>query len=338
MKVNLKKVQTLNSQYFPEIIVLKKIHKSKSRTRTGKKDNKKHIQSFESFGLIKRTESSSQKKKKSNSVGPFIRIEGTKQFPSVVKLFNQTPVDDGDSKSNKTPKTGFVSTPTIQVSNIPSDKSVMLPLNRILSEELWLCALCGKQTSHKSLGDLFGPYYLESHLALVKAKDGGKKDPQVPSWGGGGESKTEPTRSARRRRPSAAQDVTLSPPATRPVEVWVHEDCVLWADGVFLIGSKIYGLEEAVKVASSTVSGNLGNVIFIIKIVPVTDLSFIFYFGICLTLCSSVVRAFAHGAMGCQIDPSRGWTHWAVSHSSLCSTTGVTKAVVCAILSVGWCI
>ena len=31
------------------------------------------------------------------------------------------------------------------------------------------------------------------------------------------------------------------------------------------------------------------------------------------------------------------WTHWAISRSSQCSTTGVTKAVVCAILSVGWC-
>ena len=30
--------------------------------------------------------------------------------------------------------------------------------------------------------------------------------------------------------------------------------------------------------------------------------------------------------------------HWAVSRSSQCSTAGVTKAVVCAILSVGWCI
>ena len=27
-----------------------------------------------------------------------------------------------------------------------------------------------------------------------------------------------------------------------------------------------------------------------------------------------------------------------ISHSSLCSTTGVTKAMVCVILSVGWCI
>ena len=46
--------------------------------------------------------------------------------------------------------------------------------------------------------------------------------------------------------------------------------------------------------------------------------------------CSSVVRAFAHGAMGRRIDPS-WWTHRAISHSM----TGVTKAVVCAILSVG---
>ena len=50
--------------------------------------------------------------------------------------------------------------------------------------------------------------------------------------------------------------------------------------------------------------------------------------------CSSMVRVFAHGAMGCRIDPS-WWTYWAISHSSQCSTTGITKAVVCVILAVG---
>ena len=50
--------------------------------------------------------------------------------------------------------------------------------------------------------------------------------------------------------------------------------------------------------------------------------------------CSSVVRAFAHGAMGRRIDHS-WWTHWAISRSSQCHTTGVTKAVVCVILYVG---
>ena len=38
-------------------------------------------------------------------------------------------------------------------------------------------------------------------------------------------------------------------------------------------------------------------------------------------------KASAYGAMSCWIDPS-WWTH-----SSQCSTTGVTKDVVCAVLS-----
>ena len=49
---------------------------------------------------------------------------------------------------------------------------------------------------------------------------------------------------------------------------------------------------------------------------------------------SSVVRAFAHGAMGRRIDPSWGGP----IELFLVPATGVTKAVVCAHLSVGWCI
>ena len=47
-----------------------------------------------------------------------------------------------------------------------------------------------------------------------------------------------------------------------------------------------------------------------------------------------MVRVTVHGAMGHGIDPS-WWTHRAISHSSQCFTTSVTKAVVSAILSVG---
>ena len=52
--------------------------------------------------------------------------------------------------------------------------------------------------------------------------------------------------------------------------------------------------------------------------------------------CSSVVRAFAHGAMDRRIDPS-WWAHRAIYSTIQYSMTGVTKAVVCAVLSVGWC-
>ncbi|XP_078134847.1 uncharacterized protein LOC144535927 isoform X2 [Sander vitreus] len=34
-----------------------------------------------------------------------------------------------------------------------------------------------------------------------------------------------------------------------PCEYWLHEDCVIWSAGVFLVKGKVYGLEEAVKVA-----------------------------------------------------------------------------------------
>ena len=51
-----------------------------------------------------------------------------------------------------------------------------------------------------------------------------------------------------------------------------------------------------------------------------------------------MVREFAHGAMGRQIDPSWGGPIELFLVPANDTTTGVTKAVVCAILSVGWCI
>ena len=29
-------------------------------------------------------------------------------------------------------------------------------------------------------------------------------------------------------------------------EVWVHEDCIVWTSGIYLIGAKLIGLEESV--------------------------------------------------------------------------------------------
>lgn len=46
-----------------------------------------------------------------------------------------------------------------------------------------------------------------------------------------------------------------SPPVLplEPCEYWLHEDCGIWSAGVFLVKGKVYGLEEAVKVAQETV-------------------------------------------------------------------------------------
>ncbi|XP_068423049.1 transcription factor 20 [Clinocottus analis] len=53
---------------------------------------------------------------------------------------------------------------------------------------------------------------------------------------------------------SADVEDWYSPPVLplEPCEHWLHEDCGIWSAGVFLVKGKVYGLEEAVKVAEET--------------------------------------------------------------------------------------
>ncbi|RVE59899.1 hypothetical protein OJAV_G00193400 [Oryzias javanicus] len=46
----------------------------------------------------------------------------------------------------------------------------------------------------------------------------------------------------------------FSPPILplEPCEYWLHEDCSIWSAGVFLVKGRVYGLEEAVRVAHET--------------------------------------------------------------------------------------
>lgn len=39
----------------------------------------------------------------------------------------------------------------------------------------------------------------------------------------------------------------------KSLEIWAHENCIVWASGVHLIGSKLIGLEEAISEALQTV-------------------------------------------------------------------------------------
>lgn len=54
---------------------------------------------------------------------------------------------------------------------------------------------------------------------------------------------------------SSAVEDWYSPPVVplESCEYWLHEDCGIWSAGVFLVKGKVYGLEEAVKVAQETV-------------------------------------------------------------------------------------
>lgn len=85
------------------------------------------------------------------------------------------------------------------------------------------CCLCGQTANAGGLGDLHGPYR-----------------PLGPSTG------------LRDHNGWAQGDAGPEPEV--PPERWVHEDCGVWAAGVFLVRGRLYGLEEAARLAQDTVS------------------------------------------------------------------------------------
>lgn len=99
-----------------------------------------------------------------------------------------------------------------------------------------LCCLCGQTANAMGLGDLHGPYRPASPSRSHQNQNG-----WAEADGGGGAA--EP-----------AQRGDCGSPPKVPPERWIHEDCGIWAAGVFLVRGRLYGLEEAARLAQETVS------------------------------------------------------------------------------------
>ncbi|XP_053393248.1 uncharacterized protein LOC123564608 isoform X2 [Mercenaria mercenaria] len=203
---------------------------------------------FKSNKLDQTRDSSSSKKTKkkvdrwANFKGPKVVFDGIKETAKNCVVIND-PYEESVSKKTKTTAQNVT---RIEISQLPSDKSVLIPYNETTENEEWICALCGKHSSYKFLGDLFGPYTVEimsdDMLDLSpKVRLGTKKKRSEES-----QSSVNKSNKSGRRASSVSQE------ASEWKEVWVHESCSVYSDGVFLIGSKIYGLQEAVRIASQT--------------------------------------------------------------------------------------
>ncbi|XP_052767322.1 uncharacterized protein LOC128208043 isoform X2 [Mya arenaria] len=231
--------------------VKRKYTKKKSNTfedddpdfETGpKKQNFKSIKAHDVESKKRRE----KKDKWANFKGPKIVVEGSKETPDKCFVIND-PFDEIDSKGSKRSKVVAQNVTRIEISHLPSDKSVLTPNSDNLDSENWACALCGKHSSYKFLGDLFGPYTVETmstdllelspKVTLGNVKKRKSDDSQA--------STSKSIRSGRRSGSVARETSEWK-------EVWVHESCAVYSDGVFLIGPKIYGLQEAVRISSQT--------------------------------------------------------------------------------------
>lgn len=78
----------------------------------------------------------------------------------------------------------------------------------------WICSFCQKPPHHRALGDLFGPYMF-SASAIVS-------DSASTS--------------------SFTADAQIN---DSTIEVWMHEDCVVWSNGTHFDGTRIRNVEQA---------------------------------------------------------------------------------------------
>ncbi|KAJ6643931.1 hypothetical protein Bhyg_08896 [Pseudolycoriella hygida] len=137
------------------------------------------------------------------------------------------------------------------------------------TDKTWMCVFC-KMGPHKfGLGDLFGPYILSTtcedfELSQVspsedvfrskKSKANMIQKRTLPSDAATTGNKRK--RKATEQTPSTSINSTssdvvdifygMTKTTDTSYEVWVHGDCAVWSSGVYLIGSRIVGLEAAV--------------------------------------------------------------------------------------------
>lgn len=221
-----------------------------------------------------------------DSFSPFVRVQRQQSSSSLCTVINYPEeVRTQHKKGQQAHTPGFIS------AVVPSTSCLQLGRVSMHGQHqrCLVCCLCGQPANAMDLGDLHGPYYPEGYqpatktaasVSGLKEDDYSDSDSSSCSMRGRGRKrapKLRPLRPTahlkekglrwtvdgtgspapkRARSDTGSGDVEdwYSPPVLpqEPCEYWLHEDCGIWSTGVFLVRGKVYGLEEAIKVAQET--------------------------------------------------------------------------------------
>lgn len=199
------------------------------------------------------------------SRGPFVQIKGPRDSPIAVNIIN-APAQEDDSEKRagiKAKKYHDDSEYRFKVKGSKGLHSSTLSnkYDAQTRDATWICAFC-KRGPHETQfpgppGDLFGPYVIgELEKRLNDPFDRQFKSKKQLRALDQARSAVVPTKKSNKRKLSEQGDTDnelglglgIIPVVNGDgkCEVWAHEDCVAWAPGVYLVGHKIVGLEEAV--------------------------------------------------------------------------------------------
>lgn len=206
--------------------------------------------------------------------GPYVQVKSDGSHVVINAPINE---DDFDKPQNKTKKFSN------SMNNSEKSKIRGLHVSTLstkydadTTDTSWMCVFCKIGPHKMRLGDLFGPYIIttktcdfdknqaEDNLFNVKrtrdslaSKLTAKVEPasleQTPKSKKRkcGES-ASPSTSAIQQKTDSKNSATVEPffgmikAGDDSFEVWMHEDCLVWAPGVYIIGTRIVGLESAI--------------------------------------------------------------------------------------------
>lgn len=176
------------------------------------------------------------------SLGPYVHVMGPRDAPTSCRVVNVKDVDlDAPSKSKK-------NQPVLEAFCVPSSI-------KLLDSVPWLCVFCGNGSTHSNLGDLFGPYHLQSQVK-AESTDEGQLHADGRNVSTHGRCSQSPRRHSSRLSPGSGDPLLEGAPSATcvPQEMWVHESCAVWTGGIYVAGGNLQGLEEAASIASQVVS------------------------------------------------------------------------------------
>ena len=175
--------------------------------------------------------------------------------------------NDSEQKSKKSS--------SIWLSSLNRRKNLQIN-NQNHNDQKWYCILCQKPPNYKGLGELYGPYYIQSDHQRLQRLFSDLNDHTNMNDDDNNKTINHERRSLRKR--TAEQQLVNNGDTTitttmdnknnkngnmnetieqsiqnhktnnndQPMEVWIHEDCIVWSTSVYVEGMKIRNLEPAI--------------------------------------------------------------------------------------------
>ncbi|XP_075588728.1 uncharacterized protein LOC124496772 isoform X1 [Dermatophagoides farinae] len=223
--------------------------------------------------------------KRKKIVGPVVRIDKSNDTKSannsqqhdncnarysIVNNSHKSINNDSEQKSKRTSSSIWLSSLNRRKNNLQINQ------NNNNVQQKWYCILCQKPSNYKGLGELYGPYYIQSDHQRLQRLFSDLNDHTNMNDDDNNKTINHERRSLRKR--TAEQQLVNNGDTTitttmdnknnkngnmnetieqsiqnhktnnndQPMEVWIHEDCIVWSTSVYVEGMKIRNLEPAI--------------------------------------------------------------------------------------------